>query len=137
MEPTLPVGSLAIVEQVPADEVEPGDVVTFNTPGDAGSITTHRIASAHRDGSRTVYRTRGDANTTNDPWQLTQRGTMGELVLDIPYAGYLTTWLGQAAVRTAAIILASLIALLILLRRIWREEPAERRSAHTAVEGAS
>lgn len=137
MEPTLPVGSLAVIKEVPASDVERGDVVTFNTPGDQNSITTHRIAAVEREGSRTVYRTRGDANTTDDPWQLTQRGTMGELVVDVPYAGYVTRWLAQREIHAAVVILASLLALLIILRRIWREEPAEPRSTRTAIGGAS
>jgi signal peptidase len=137
MEPTLPVGSLAVVKEVPATDVDRGDVVTFNTPEDENTITTHRIAAVEREGSRTVYRTRGDANTTDDPWQLTQRGTMGELVVDIPYAGYVTRWFAQPEVRTPVVILASLLALLIILRRIWRTEPADPRSTRTAIGNAS
>ena len=137
MEPTLPVGSLAVVKEVSAADVDRGDVVTFNTPGDPNSFTTHRIASVDQDGSRTVYRTRGDANSSDDPWRLTQRGTMGQLVFDIPYAGYVSGWLARADVRTAAIVLASLLALLIILRRIWREEQADPSSTRTAVGSAS
>jgi signal peptidase I len=137
MEPTLPVGSLAVLKEVPASDVERGDVVAFSTPGQEDSITTHRIAAVERGGSRTVYRTRGDANTADDPWGLSQRGAMGELVVDVPYAGYVTRWLAQREVHAAVVILASLLALLMILRRIWREEPADRRSAHTAIGSAS
>jgi signal peptidase len=137
MEPTLPVGSLAVLKEVPASDVEQGDVVAFNTPGDVSTITTHRIAAVEREGGRTVYSTRGDANTAGDPWQLTQRGAMGELVVDIPYAGYVTRWLAQPEIHAAVVILASLLALLIILRRIWRDEPAEPRSTRTAIGGAS
>jgi len=137
MEPTLPVGSLAVLKEVPASDVERGDVVAFTTPGDEDSITTHRIAAVEHEGSRTVYRTRGDPNTADDPWQLTQRGAMGEFVVDVPYAGYVTRWLAQREIHAGVVILASLLALLIILRRIWHEEPADPRSTRTAIGDAS
>jgi signal peptidase len=137
MEPTLPVGSLAVIREVPATGVERGDVVTFDTPGEKNSLTTHRIVAVERDGSRVAYRTRGDANTSDDPWLLAPRGTMGELALDIPYAGYATRWLAQPEVRTGVVIVGALFAFLIILRRIWRTEPANPRSTRTAIRSAS
>jgi signal peptidase I len=137
MEPTLPIGSLAVVKEVPASDVERGDVITFNTPGDKNSLTTHRVVGVEHEGSRVAYRTRGDANTADDPWHLSQRGTMGELVLDVPYAGYVTRWLAQPDVRTGVVILAALFAFLIILRRIWGREPADARPTRTAVGSAS
>jgi signal peptidase len=137
MQPTLPVGSLGVIKQVPASEVQRGDVVTFNTPGDEGNLTTHRIVGVEREGPKVLYRTRGDANATDDPWRLTQRGTMGELVLDVPYAGYVTRWLALPEVRAAVVILGSLLAFVIMMRRIWRDDSAEPRSRRAAVGGAS
>ena len=128
MEPTLPVGSLAIVEQIDAAEAKRGDVVMFSTPGQKGTLTTHRIAGVERKGSQVSYRTRGDANATNDPWLLSDRGQMGKLAVDVPYAGYFTMWLAKPNVRTGVVIFGALLALLIILRRIWHEESPESRS---------
>jgi signal peptidase len=141
MEPTLPVGSLAIVEKVPADQVERGDVVTFNTPGDDESLTTHRIVGIEREDGRSAYRTRGDANEVDDPWLIAQRGQMGRLVVDVPYAGYATRWLAQPEIRTGVVIVGAVLALLIILRRIWHDGPAEPATSgaerHAAVGSAS
>lgn len=131
MEPTLPVGSLAIVKQIDAADAKRGDVVMFSTPGQQGSLTTHRIVAVEREGSRLAYHTRGDANKTNDPWRLSQRGQMGKLAVDIPYAGYATRWLAKPEVRTGVVIVGALLALLIILRRIWRDEPVETAGSRT------
>jgi signal peptidase I len=134
MEPTMSVGSLAIVKQIDAADAERGDVVMFETPGQKGALTTHRISGIeHEGGSQIAYRTRGDANETDDPWQLAPRGSMGKLVVDVPYAGYAAKWLEKPNIRTGIVIIGALLALLIILRRIWREEPveAEGHSAQT------
>ena len=129
MEPTLPVGSLAVVEQIDAADAKRGDVVMFSTPGQKDSLTTHRIVGIDRQGSRYAYRTRGDANETSDPWQLAPRGSMGKLVVDIPYAGYATKWLAEPEIRTGVVLVGAVLALLLILRRIWHHESPEPRSA--------
>src|SRR3954454_12462982 len=44
MEPAVPVHSLILVEQVPADAVRVGDIVTFDPPGPTGRVT-HRVVA--------------------------------------------------------------------------------------------
>ncbi|WP_219995692.1 signal peptidase I [Schumannella sp. 10F1B-5-1] len=70
MTPTIPAGSAAIVQQIPATEVKVGDVVTVDRPGGQLPIT-HRVRvietvggpdSAERD-----LTLRGDGNASDDP----------------------------------------------------------------------
>ena len=129
MEPTLKTGSLAIIKGVPATELGRGDVATFENPLDKGTLTTHRIVAIEQADQGPAFRTRGDANKTNDPWLISQRGTMGKLAVDVPYAGYVTTWLTRPDVRQGVVILGAVLAFLILLRRIWFEEPASGATA--------
>ena len=63
--------------------------------------------------------------------RLSQRGQMGKLAVDIPYAGYATRWLAKPEVRTGVVIVGALLALLIILRRIWRDEPVETAGSRT------
>jgi signal peptidase len=69
MTPTIPTGSLAVVEKIPASEIHIGDVVTV----DRGTLLpiTHRVisikdGSADAAGSRQI-RMKGDANPVADP----------------------------------------------------------------------
>ncbi len=43
MEPTIPTGSLAVVQEIPASEVAVGDIVTVDRPGQLP--VTHRVTS--------------------------------------------------------------------------------------------
>lgn len=67
MTPTIPAGSVALVQRVPASELHVGDIVTVDRP-DALPIT-HRVTSI-ADGASSAERVitlRGDANPTDDP----------------------------------------------------------------------
>ena len=65
MTPTIPAGSAALVREVPASEVEVGDVVTVDRP-DALPIT-HRVVAIEGTGAVRELTLRGDANPTDDP----------------------------------------------------------------------
>lgn len=67
MAPTIPAGSVAVVQQVDAAEVSVGDVVTVDRAGDLP--VTHRVTSIERGGGddERVITMRGDANDVEDP----------------------------------------------------------------------
>lgn len=67
MAPTIPAGSVAVVQQVDASEVSVGDVVTIDRPGDLP--VTHRVTAIERGGGEgeRVITMRGDANDVEDP----------------------------------------------------------------------
>ena len=66
MAPTIPAGSVAIVQQIPASQVHVGDVVTVDRPGELP--ITHRVrvvADGAQPGER-LLTLRGDANAHDD-----------------------------------------------------------------------
>lgn len=67
MSPTIPAGSVALVQKVPAADLHVGDVVTVDR--DDALPITHRITSIGEGGSPSerVLTMRGDANATDDP----------------------------------------------------------------------
>lgn len=68
MSPTIPAGSVAVVQRVPASQVDVGDVVTVDRPGELP--ITHRVTSVAggvSDDER-VITMRGDANASDDPF---------------------------------------------------------------------
>ncbi|WP_431805467.1 signal peptidase I [Microbacterium paraoxydans] len=68
MSPTIPAGSVAVVQRVPASAVEVGDVVTVDRPGDLP--VTHRVTSVQQGSTaeERVLTLRGDANAADDPF---------------------------------------------------------------------
>ncbi|WP_407360084.1 signal peptidase I [Microbacterium sp. LBN7] len=71
MSPTIPAGSVSIVQRIPAGEIEIGDVVTVDRPGELP--VTHRVTSIEPGASaqERVITMRGDANASEDPFPYT------------------------------------------------------------------
>ena len=128
MEPALGVGSLAVVERVPTEDVRTGDVLTFADPTQSGRLVTHRVVEVvRRPEGGLAYRTKGDANTDRDPWTIALPEESGRVAFDLPYVGYALWYAKTREVRTAIVLVVAGLALVLLLRAIWRREgaPAE------------
>ncbi len=71
MSPTIPAGAVAVVQRVPASEIEVGDVVTVDRPGDLP--VTHRVTSVLPGAveDERIITMRGDANADDDPFPYT------------------------------------------------------------------
>jgi signal peptidase len=123
MVPTLRVGSIAIDRPVAASSVRVGDVITFSDPYVANRLVTHRVVRIFQTSKGVAYRTKGDANPARDPWTIRLPDRVGRVQFSIPVAGYVLWYAHTREVRTALIAVAALLALVGLLRRIWREEP--------------
>lgn len=87
MSPTIPQGSLAIVREIPASEIQVGDVVTVDREG--GLPVTHRVTGISDLGTDARSITlRGDANSAEDaaPYTVTQVRIVLAFVPGLAYA---------------------------------------------------
>jgi signal peptidase len=116
-------GSIVIEKRTPAADLKVGDVITYLPPASSGvhHLVTHRIAaiSADDDGKR-LYRTKGDANATADPWRFTlDAPTQVHVVHSVPLVGYALIALNNPNTRRMAIavpaVLIGLVALVELV----------------------
>ncbi|HEX2105487.1 MAG TPA: signal peptidase I [Solirubrobacteraceae bacterium] len=116
-------GSLLYDRVVPTSTLEVGDVVTYDPPQGAPGLVTHRIASidVQPNGTR-VFRTKGDANPTADPWTFTLSGqTQAKAAFHLPYAGYALAALGDRRLRMLIIGVPALLVAISVLAGLWRE----------------
>ena len=100
MHPTFKAPEIIYIEPYGDRKVQRGDVVVFNQPGTAKSIT-HRVIAVSLAG----ILTRGDNNLTPDPWTLTKAGLTGRVVFarrdrryrrvlnGLPGAAFASAWL--------------------------------------------
>jgi signal peptidase len=130
-------GSVVLDEVVPVSELHPGDVVTFQPPKQSG-LVTHRIVAVTRIRGERVFRTKGDANPTADPWRIKPtEGRLPRVVASVPYVGYAIAALELRWVRVAAIsVPAALIALGLLHNQVWRSRATPRTPPSHKVQGA-
>lgn len=123
MVPTLKVGAVALDRSIPAGDVKVGDVITFTDPFVKNRLVTHRVVRIFHTPKGLAYRTKGDANATRDPWTIRLPGRVGRVSFSIPYAGYALWYSHTREVRSGFILVAALLLLTWVLRRIWRTEP--------------
>jgi len=123
MVPTLQVGAVALDRSIPSRDVKVGDVITFTDPFVTNRLVTHRVVRIFHTPKGLAYRTKGDANAARDPWTIRLPGRVGRVSFSIPIAGYALWYSHTREVRSGFILVAALLLLTWLLRRIWRTEP--------------
>jgi signal peptidase I len=132
-------GSIVFDEEAPVADLKVGDVITYAPPSSAPSerLVTHRIAwiGSDKRGDR-IFRTKGDANPSVDPWTFTLgRPDQAKVAFSIPFVGYPLAALSIPTVRTLAIVVPAVLVALLILAGIWRDagEEARRREAQGPV----
>ena len=142
MEPALKVGALAVVKGVPSVQFRPGDVITYRMPSQPDVVITHRIVSiVQTEDGRRQYRTKGDANPTEDIVFIDAGAVVGRVLYSVPYAGYIVEFSKSIPGRLLLLVLPAVLLLVDYLRgRVSRGsqnaradlavvEPAEARAS--------
>ena len=126
MGETIPAGSLVVDQTVPPNKLKVGDVISFRKPIGAHGIDTHRIVKIKRSNGRTAYVTKGDANTSADPWLIAYPAgaKANRVVFSVPHLGWLLLYLRMPFART--LILAAVV--LTLFSTFLKALAADRRT---------
>jgi signal peptidase len=118
-------GSIIYDESVPVSELEVGDAITYTPPPESGKTgrLTHRIVSiGHNSRGERVFRTKGDANHSADPWKFVLRQPrQARVAFHAPYLGYAFVALSDRTTRMMVIGLPALLVALGVLIGLWRE----------------
>ncbi len=91
MTPVYNVGDLVLVKIESADHINVGDVITFNPSSDSEAYLTHRVTQKlpdYQNTGITCFRTKGDANDTEDSFLVDEDRVIGRVTLKIPKVGY-------------------------------------------------
>ena len=132
MEPAISPGDVVIDEQIAPWEAKVGDIVTFRDPQDESKLLTHRVVKTKDTGSHIKFVTQGDANNTQEHWQVSATGEIARVVYTVPWVGHLAVF---ARTKIGWGLLIGVPLLLILIEelvRIWRPRPrpGERGETH-------
>lgn len=95
MWPNIKAGDIIVTYKTDNNVYEEGDVITFvSNDGANGGITiTHRIDRVYFEGSKILYRTKGDNNNVADSKGVEPSNVIGKVVMKIPKAGYIQQFL--------------------------------------------
>jgi signal peptidase I len=99
MAPEIPVNSLLLI--VPRQSIfnnesvyRTGEVISFKPVG-TKAFVTHRIVGVSQRSGQTLYETKGDGNTSNDPKLIPQSSVFGKMVFSLPGLGNLASFLNS------------------------------------------
>ncbi|MGM7696512.1 signal peptidase I [Microbacterium sp. A84] len=108
MSPTIPAGSVALVQKVPASDIAVDDIVTVDRP--AALPVTHRVTSVKAGSTpdARIITMRGDANDAEDPAPYIVKDV--RMVRgSVPYLAHVIVWFGNPIVLGALTIGAAVL----------------------------
>lgn len=102
MEPELKTGSIVYIKAPEnAEALGVGEVITFKLK--SGTIATHRIIEIVEVDGEKAYKTKGDANKTEDGGAVKASDIIGVPVFSIPYLGFIAAFIGSKVGRLVAV----------------------------------
>lgn len=85
MEPNLQVGDMVVSKKVNQDQIEIGDIITFED--ESGATITHRVVDIIIKDGEKLYQTKGDNNNTKDIGLVSIKNIKGEYTFKISGIG--------------------------------------------------
>lgn len=135
MEPTYNVGDLILVKVTDPSEIQVGDTVTFNPGSTDDSYLTHRVTQKlenYMGTGNVCFKTKGDANETEDPFVIDGSRMIGIVKMKIPFVGYLVRFVQYNYI--IIIILIVLFSVFFTLLKKLTEISAEIKAIEKAEE---
>jgi signal peptidase len=93
MSPKIPVGSVVVVKKSEPSSIKVGDIINYKLKSDPSSTVTHRIVAVENGQNSISFKTKGDANESEDLDPVTSDQINGKVIFSLPFLGYLSVWL--------------------------------------------
>jgi signal peptidase len=132
MEPTIPLGSVVVIEPFGPSSPAVGDVVTIRT-GAAQPVFTHRIARLVQEDGRAFVATKGDGNAAEDPVLTPTSQVVGRVAWSVPLLGFLLAYLSLPSGTIFFIGLGATLIVGLFLLDEWEAEIAEEEAFGSAL----
>ena len=138
MEPTYHVGSLIYVKEVDPLTLQTGDVITYMVNEE--TVVTHRIVGIMPDENEAGvvrFRTKGDANNSEDGTLVHSQNVIGTPVLTIPEIGYAVDYIQHPPGMYFGIAGAALLLVLVFVPDLLFDDEAEKKKKAEAEAAAA
>ena len=91
MSPILQKGDIIFVKMLPINELQVGDMITYQIQAQGESTVTHRILKIYQEGYKTMIQTKGDASSEPD-YPIQADAVIGKVVFRIPVLGMILSF---------------------------------------------
>jgi signal peptidase len=88
MRPELEVGDIVIIQEIPVEEIQKGDIIQYFDP-DMPIPVVHRVHEITMEENNKFYITKGDANSDPDSDPIVSDQIMGKSVFTLPKIGWI------------------------------------------------
>ena len=131
MEPKIKVGSVVFVQRVKPETLKEGNIITFTSREDPNISITHRLIATEEKEGQTVFKTRGDANNSDDITETLPGQIKGKVVFSLPFLGYLSVWIRKPLGFGLLVILPALLIIISEILNIKKtiEQEVEKKYA--------
>ena len=122
MEPTIPEGSMLLIQETDPKSLQPGDIISFFSPDPSldGALNTHRIQQVVAEGDTLEFITKGDANFLEDQQPVAAQQVVGKVIFISPTLGKFVRLISNPLVFGLAILLPLAAMLIANLVRAMR-----------------
>ena len=111
MEPRIQVGDVVVARPVAETSLQPGQVLLFDDPDQAGHLRLHRFAEPGVDG---LVVTKGDANPELDSTPVERSAVHGVAMVRVPAVGLPVVWAREGQWSRLALVAAAFAVVLAL-----------------------
>lgn len=128
MEPVYHTGSLIYVKDVDPYTIEAGQVITFMLSED--TVATHRVVEVvpdEEDSTVVRFRTKGDANNSEDGSLVHYKNVLGTPVFTIPNLGYLANYIQNPPGMYLAISAGAILLMMVFIPDLFANDAAEAK----------
>jgi signal peptidase len=135
MEPNLPPGTLVVIRPTPVDEIEVGDVITYQIRSGEAAVVSHRVISKTYAEGEVSFLTQGDNNDAPDPDAVQPLQIRGTLWYSLPMLGWVNN-VFNGANRALVIGAAAGVLFLYAAGMVFTSIRERRRAAAAAAAAA-
>jgi len=131
MAPEFKSGDMVFVKVKKADKIEKGDIITFNPSSGGDAYLTHRVVEKlpdYKGTGVTCFRTKGDANDSEDPFVIDEDRVIGTVQFHLPKFGYVLRFV-QLRWYFIVPLIVLLFVFLELMRRYFELRSADAEGA--------
>ncbi|MEK4966448.1 MULTISPECIES: signal peptidase I [Cytobacillus] len=90
MEPSISPGDVVVIKQSTFNQINENDVITYRNGAD---FVTHRVTEVAKDESGSFFKTKGDANNTEDETKIRSEHLTGKVEWVLPKVGSIAEFL--------------------------------------------
>lgn len=125
MTPGIPIGAMIVDTPERPDQLRVGQVISYEIPVEDHRVESHRVVEILKGGDHPIFKTKGDANTSPDPWTaVVTSPTIWRLRAVVPHAGWMILDLRTPLFHKTLVWGVPALLGLLWLIDIWRKPEA-------------